>query len=261
MTPQDSNAPAVILARPRLPENIGMAARAMANMGARELVLIRPERWGGGHLDKAAATATSKGQDILRQARVCDSLAEALARFHLAFGTTARLSGGAAGHGGDGGWRNQALTPEQAAGELKSAQRQGLSSVLVFGPEDTGLENSEIELCSHLVNIPTFGLSSLNLAQAVLVLLYECSKTWKAPGLEEELAGRQNLRPISLGEEQLLLEALQDGLVRLDSIPGDNAAWFMRSLRRFLRRRELRRHEFDLLMGLCRQLRNKLGNQ
>jgi tRNA/rRNA methyltransferase len=249
-------APAIILVRPRLPENIGMAARAMANMGARVLTLVSPLRWGGPHLEKAAAPATPKGLEILQAATICASLAEALAPVHLALGATARLSGAAAGHGGDGGWRNRVLTPAEAADELYAAGRQNLAAALVFGPEDTGLENAEIEQCSHLVNIPTFGLSSLNLAQAVLLLLYECSKS--GAGNAEEMPERQNLRQVTLGEERMLLDSLRDGLARLEAIPADRAPWYMRSLRRFLRRRELRRHEFDLLMGLCRQLRHKL---
>ena len=93
---------AVILVRPRFPENVGMAARAMANMGVSELILVAPER---PVLEKGAPLATQQGLPILESAACFPTLAEALAPFTLAFGTTART----------GGRRKYLLTPETAA--------------------------------------------------------------------------------------------------------------------------------------------------
>lgn len=244
---------AVILVRPRLSENIGMVARAMANMGAGELLLIQPERW---EREKALPLATSQGAPVLDALHVEESLAQALAPFSLAIGGTAR----------SGGLRSHPISPEKAAGAARSAIREGGRAALVFGPEDRGLDNEEASLCTELVRIPTAaGASSLNLAQAVLVLLYECVKADAelpfAPRTErarERPGGTAHSRRTTLEEEQILFRSLEEALIRIGHLPGDNPAHFMRPVRRFLRKSRLRRHEFDMLMGICRQMRNAL---
>lgn len=252
----------VILVRPRFPENIGMVARAMGNMGAGELILVRPERW---EKDKAEVLATSLGQRLLDAARVAGSLEEALAPFTVAIGSTAR----------SGGWRRDICEPEEAARQARSVARQGGRAALVMGPEDDGLNNAEVELCTYLVNIPTaVDASSLNLAQATLLLLYECMKAdralpFAAPegSFQTRLPARnwtaparlEPVRRVTLEEEVMLIRELQDNLIAIDHLPAENSDWFMKTMRRFLRKKGLRRNEFDMLMGICRQMRNKLG--
>lgn len=248
------SAVSVVLVRPRFPENIGMVARAMANMGASDLVLIDPERW---DRDKAGPLATSQGMTVLETARVEPDLAAVLSPFTVAFGTTAR----------SGGWRKELMSPEKAAREARGVIRQGGRVALVFGPEDRGLVNEEIEQCSQLVTIPTLAAhSSLNLAQAVLVLLYECVKAdmilpFQSGGGREwkRAASGADSRLATLREEALLLDTLRKTLTAIDHLPADNSGWFMQPMRRFIRKSRLRRHEFDMLMGICRQIRHKLG--
>jgi rRNA methylase len=134
------------------------------------------------------------------------------------------------------------------------------------------LTNAEVELCTRLVSIPTVAEhTSLNLAQAVLILLYECVKADMALAFDarNESGGRAWTRPArsadsrraTIEEERLLLATLQETLQAVDHLPGGNASWFMQPMRRFLRKSRLRRHEFDMLMGICRQIRSKLwGN-
>ena len=244
----------VVLVRPRFPENIGMAARAMANMGASDLVLVDPERW---EAEKAAPLATSQGQPLLASLRLADSLAGALADCTAAIGTTART----------GGWRKQLLSPEKSALYARRAVREGGRVAFVFGPEDRGLGNAEVELCTELVTIPTLsGHSSLNLAQAVLVLLYECVKADMAlpftPAKErgwKRNPGGADSRRATLEEEAVLFAALEETLLAIDHLPKDNPGWFMQPMRRFLRKSRLRRHEFDMIMGICRQVQHKIG--
>ena len=243
----------VVLVRPRFPENIGMVARAMANMGASDLVLVNPERW---EKDKAAPLATPQGMALLDSARLEESLEAALAPCVAAFGTTARI----------GGWRRELLSPENAARQARATARQGGRAALVFGSEDRGLLNAEVEQCTRLVNIPTVdGHSSLNLAQAVLILLYECVRAEQALPFDAEGPGRRWTRPASspdsrratLAEESLLLRTLEDTLLAIGHLPEDNPGWFMQPMRRFIRKSRLRRHEFDMIMGICRQLLGK----
>ena len=239
--------PAVILTRPRFPENIGMAARACANFGVSRLILVDPERW---EPAKAAPLATPQGMRIVENITICSSLREALVPFSTAYGTTAR----------SGGWRSGIISPAKAAEEIAVKDGDADSSLvaLVFGPEDTGLENSEIELCTRLVSIPTWpGASSLNLAQAVLLLLYECFKAVTPKGFhpEQKPKGKKNSPPATLEEQERFFETFKETLLAIDFLPEDNPEWFMLPLRRFFRRSALRRHEIDLFMGICRNMK------
>lgn len=236
----------VVLVKTRFPENVGMAARACANMGARDIVLVDPERWSddAGDPAKAVPLATPKGQDILAGVRVVATLAEAVADCAVVFGTTART----------GGWRRELLSPERAAAEACPVLAGGDRVAVVFGPEDRGLTNDEIEHCHRLLTIPTAPeASSLNLAQAVLVVLYECLKGTAAhpfrpgPGPDSRLATHAEL--------ERLHDTLRDTLLAIDYLRADNPDYFMMPVRRFLGRTRLRRHEFDLVMGVCRQVK------
>jgi tRNA/rRNA methyltransferase len=232
---------AVVLVRPRFPENIGAAARACANFGCPRLILVDPERW---EEDKALPLATPKGADILRRMEIFEDLGAALAGFSYALGTTART----------GGWRRSLFTPAQAGPEAAARLAEGGQVALVFGSEDRGLSNAEVELCSGLVNIPTApDASSLNLAQAVLLLLYEVAGAVRArpftPG------GRSKDRLATHAEQEMLFAALQDMLADIDYLRPENPDYWMLPVRRLLGRMTLRRGEFNLLMGVCRQVR------
>ncbi len=162
------------MVRTRFPENIGMAARACANMGVENITLVNPELWAQNqkqenkkYVDKAKNLATSAGIELINQIKTASSLAQAVAEDTICIGTTART----------GGWRQGILTPEAAAQIVWQHLLQNGRVALVFGSEDKGLENHDIELCTHLVSIPTsLSAASLNLAQAILILLYELRK-------------------------------------------------------------------------------------
>lgn len=238
-----------VLVKTRFPENIGMAARACANMGCPSICLVDPERW---DREKAGPLATPKGQGLLDTVRVRPTLAEAVASSSLVLGTTART----------GGWRQALLSPCQAAREAAEALSRGERVSLVFGPEDRGLNNEEIVHCRRLVTIPTdAAASSLNLAQAVLLMLYECANAVRAlrASPNAEKAGTSGGRAVTAAEQERLMAALKTMLLSLDYLHGHNPDYFMMPWRRLFSRAGLRRHEYDALMGLCRQVRHKLG--
>ena len=238
----------IVLVRTRFPENIGMAARACANMGCSSLSLVTPENW---NPEKAAPLATPKGQGLLERIAVYQSLPEALAGSVLVLGTTART----------GGWRQSLLSPEQAAGLVAPTLAGGNRVAIVFGSEDRGLVNEEIIHCHRLVTIPAAaGATSLNLAQAVLLLTYVCSREMRAV-IQREAAPKkaETGRSITAAEQELLLQTLQETLVQIDYLHGENPDYFFLPWRRFFGRTKLQRHEYDALMGCCRQLRNKLA--
>ncbi len=235
----------VVLIKSRFPENVGMIARACANMGAGGIRLVAPELW---NAEKARPLATAKGGHILESITVHESIASALAPFAMVVGTTART----------GGWRRELLHPTQAAKEMVQALSQGERVALMMGPEDRGLSNEEIESCQRLVTIPTAEAASLNVAQATLILLYECFKAAHAPKVSYAEAVEE--RRICAADEARLMETLKETLVNIDFLQESNPDYFFMPLRRLLGRAGLRRHEYDALMGMCRQIKNKCSN-
>ncbi len=238
----------VVLVNTRFPENIGMAVRACANMGCTDLKLVTPERW---IPEKAAPLATPKGMDLLHRVEEKGSLLDAVGDCQCVIATTART----------GGWRRALLSPEQAAELIVRTLMQGEKAAIVFGSEDRGLENSDIEQCQHIATIPTSGLaSSLNLAQSVLLMLYECAKANRREHGEgqrtKEQAGGES--HISLADNERLMASLEQALLRLDVLHGSNPSYFLMPWRRLFARAELRRHEYDAIMGLCRQILSRV---
>jgi tRNA/rRNA methyltransferase len=158
-------APVIILNAPQLGENIGAAARAMANFGLTELRLVNPrEGW-----PQERAWAAASGADWpLNAARVFERTEDALADLNLVYATTARPRE----------LQLPVLTPRAAAGKLAAAIGQGLKAGLMFGGERAGLETADIALCQAVVTLPVDErFKSLNLAQAVAVNAYEWRMT------------------------------------------------------------------------------------
>ena len=150
----------VVLVGTQHPGNIGAAARALKTMGLARLVLVAPEDYPAEEAYRRAAGA----DDLLGDAPVVDTRAEAVADCHLVLGCTARS-------------RRVQLeehAPRQAAAVAVARAAAGGEVALVFGRERTGLSNEELQLCHAAVHIPANpGYSSLNLAAAVQVLAYE----------------------------------------------------------------------------------------
>lgn len=232
---------AVVLFRSKYPENIGSVARACLNMGCGRIVLVDPWNW---DLDKALPLATHHARHLLDNVEIYPTLAEALRPFSFVYGTTART----------GGWRKSLLLPEEAASAISAQRTEGEEIALVFGPEDKGLTNEETDLCHHLLTIPTTeNLTSLNLSQAVMVVLYECFR--KSQTKPFKVAGYPKERHIRHAEREILFAQLRETLVDIDYLKPDNPEYFMLSIKRFLNRVNPRLNEYNQLMGLCRQLR------
>jgi tRNA/rRNA methyltransferase len=160
-------APAIILVRPQLGVNIGACARAMLNFGLTDLRLVAPR---DGWPNADAGPAASGADEVLAQAQVFDTVAEACAGLNLVFATTIR--------GRE--LVRRVVTPARAAAEFHAMSGQRLDGApvaqggIMFGPERTGLETEDLAVAHAILTIPVnpaFG--SLNLAQAVLVTAYE----------------------------------------------------------------------------------------
>ncbi|MGH6612771.1 RNA methyltransferase [Sphingomonas sp.] len=153
--------PVIVLVRPQLGENIGKAARAMLNFGLTEMRLVTPR---DGWPNPSAGPAASGADIVLEQARVFDSVADAVADCAQVYATTVRKRG----------VTKPVVTPERAATDIHAAPGR---SAILFGPERSGLETDDVALARTIITVPInaeFG--SLNLAQAVILVAYEWSK-------------------------------------------------------------------------------------
>lgn len=162
-------APAVVLVEPQLGDNIGAAARAMANFGLSDLRLVNPRD--GWPNDKARAAA-SGADHVIDAAQVFDSVETALAELNFVYATTARSRDMAKAVRG----------PREAAATLRARTARGEANGILFGRERWGLTNEEIALADEIVTFPVDpAFASLNLAQSVLLMSYE----WLTSGLAE----------------------------------------------------------------------------
>jgi tRNA/rRNA methyltransferase len=158
----DLHQPIIVLVRPQLGENIGKAARAMLNFGLTEMRLVAPR---DGWPNPQAGPAASGADVVLERAQVFDSVAEAVADCPHVYATTVRKRG----------VTKPVMTPETAAREIHG---QSGRSAILFGPERSGLETDDVAVARTIITVPInpeFG--SLNLAQAVILVAYEWSKS------------------------------------------------------------------------------------
>ena len=192
----EAGGPAVVLVKPQLAENIGMAARAMLNCGLSDLRLVAPRD--GWPNDKAVSSAAGADQ-VLKAARLCATTAEAVADLGMVYAATARPRD----------MTKDVETPRRAAARIRALAAAGGRSGVLFGREAAGLDNDDVALADTVLAIPlnpTFG--SLNLAQAVMVVAYE----WYQAGdgvAESALSVPKDARPANKGEMIGLFEHLE----------------------------------------------------
>jgi TrmH family RNA methyltransferase len=150
-----------VLVRPHYPENVGAAARAIKTMGFGQLVIVKPSRIAGPDHEMALKMAV-KSWDVLEQARVVESVADAVADATWTVATTARR--GVSG----------VLQPRGLADEIERRTRSGERVAILFGNEKTGLAEEDLLMPDARVRIPMAAdQPSINLAQAVQVIAYE----------------------------------------------------------------------------------------
>jgi tRNA/rRNA methyltransferase len=190
----DLNKPVIVLVRPQLGENIGKAARAMLNFGLTEMRLVSPR---DGWPNPSAGPAASGADIVLEQAKVYATTAEAVADCQHVHATTVRKRG-----------VTKPVVGADGAGRLVHTLA-GRHAIL-FGPERSGLETEDVALARNILTIPInpeFG--SLNLAQAVILVAYEWSRTGREMAGEGPDAGGALVQPTL---EDVLPPAPQDEL-------------------------------------------------
>ena len=219
--------------------NIGAAARAMKTMGFSDLVLVNP-RFADALQDPEAVAFASGAQDVLEGARIVASIGEALEGCNFAAAVSARLRE----------FSPPVWAPRQFAGHVATHE---VAAALIFGNERFGLPNHIVEQCNVLINIPANpDYSSLNLAQALQVLAYECrvADGVAAPASSVGFHGDA----ASLEQIDGMFGHLEQALVAIDFLDADHPKKLMPRLKRLFARTQLETEEVNILRGIARQI-------
>lgn len=225
----------VILVEPQNPGNIGMVCRAMANFGVQDLRLVDPCP----HLHPEAHKFAVFASDLLGSARVFSRLEDALADLHQSVAVTRR----------QGRLRGEPL-PAAKTPPLLRLLPPGGQLGLVFGREDAGLTRAEVALCTRTAHIPSHPVNgSLNLAQAVLVFLYEFFQDAE-PGLPARPAEDMPTQ----AETEALFVRMEEALTRIAFLNPASPEARLYPLRRIMQRSGLSRQEVGLLLGMWDQI-------
>lgn len=233
----------VVLVNPSHPGNIGAVARAMKNMCLSRLVVVAPQRG----VDEPEARARAAGAlDVLLKAEVVAEFDDAIVDCGLVVGASARLR--------TIPWPT--FDPHVCAQQVvTAAQHQQVA--LVFGREDTGLTNDELEKCHRLVHIPANDdYSSLNLAAAVQVVTYETRMALlAAQGQSVDVPPDHPLA--TAAELEGLYAHLEKTMVQIGFYDPANPRQLMRRLRRLFNRAQLDKMEMNILRGILAAVDDK----
>lgn len=245
-------APVAVLVNPQLGENIGTAARAMANFGLHELRLVDPR---DGWPNEKAVTSSSGANWIIERASVHETLDDALKDVSYVYATTARPRG----------MIKDVITPEQAGHDMRARIGRGERVAILFGRERTGLNNDEVSKADVIVTAPVNpAFASINIAQAVLLLSYEWYKdqaetlgqqTPELPALEGPGLQMPDTRPATKEE----LFGFFGHIERELDIAGffkteDKKPGMMRNIRNIFGRASLTEQEVRSLRGIVSSL-------
>jgi len=228
----------IILTRPQGPINIGSVCRAMMNFGFTRLRLVSPcSEYKSLQAKKMALTAFH----VLEAAELFETLEEALHDIHLAYGTTRRF----------GKYRKNFLTPA-TAGEQIAGTRPDIRSALVLGPEDTGLETKDLDLCQQFITIPTHdAYPSMNLSHSLSVLLYEV-------GIHSDLGKRfhdPKVKDPATGQElESMFGHMRQTLLDIDYLDPQNPDHLLRTFRRIFGNAGLSTRDIRIIRGLMSRI-------
>jgi tRNA/rRNA methyltransferase len=238
---QDRIAPAFVLVRPQMGENIGAAARAMWNFGLDRMRIVAPRD--GWPNEKAVALASGAGR-LLDAAQVTDSYTEALADCTFVLATTARPRG----------LTKPVYSPEEAMRLTAEKTAAGERVAVVFGPERAGLENEEIARANAIISVPVNpDFPSLNLAQCVLLVGYEWRRQTAAHAPADIVPGKSDWA--SHAEITALGDHFEERLEAAGFFfPADKAASMKTNLRNLWSRMPLTQMDVRMFHGMMRQM-------
>jgi TrmH family RNA methyltransferase len=243
-----------VLVEPREPGNIGASARAIKNMGFRNLCLVKPPSG----MSEEGRWFARNAHDVLDSAEIHDSVEDAIRDKAIVVGTTRRT-----------GKRRGVIFPV-GKGLARVRDMAGNNKVAVlFGREARGLYNDEVEECGFMIRIPSSDLQpSLNLSQAVLIVAYELSKDGETGKALSESRRKKKYDPSALiedlktqGEIAPLFERISSVLELLEYVPrGDRNLRknIIVNLKHFIGRAGVTEKELNMLQGICTQIEKKV---
>jgi len=227
----------IVLVNTSHPGNIGGVARAMKNMGFDQLVLVEPRQFPAEEAMWRAASAS----DILEQATVVPSLEEAIADCQLVVGTSAR--------GRRIPW--PVLDPRRCAEQMHVAAQRDETVAVVFGREDRGLTNEELQLCNLHLHVPTHeDYTSLNLAMAVQIVVYELRMLAVADTLPAQADAEWDAPFATAENMERYYEHLEQTLAQIGFLDPAAPRQLMSRLRRLYGRVRLDEMELNILRGI-----------
>lgn len=228
----------ITLVQPQGPINIGSVCRTMMNFGFTQLRLVNPTKHYKSLLAKKMALTAFT---VLENALIFDDLQSALSDIQIAFGTTRRF----------GKYRNTFFTPSNAAKKLQETC-QDMSCALVLGPEDTGLETKDLDLCQHFITIPTHdGYPSMNLSHALSVLLYEVSLKFDL-GKKNTTVSRGKLARGC--EVEQMFSHMKESLLKIDFLDQNNPDHLLRTFRRIFGTAGLTKRDVQIIRGMMSRI-------
>lgn len=232
----------IVLVETSHPGNIGAAARAMKNMTMDQLYLVSPKIF-----PSADATARAAGADhILGSAKICQSLSEAVTDCHLVVGTSARPR-----------TLNWPLySPRSLAAELNT--KTDIKTAIVFGRENSGLSNEELNQCHYLLQIPcNDSFSSLNIAAAVQIMVYELFVISQKDSPPSKIKSKNDWLPATSTQLEQFFEHLQQTLLDINFLQPGQSKSMMQRLRRLFHKSQLDSKEVDIMRGILSAAGNK----
>ena len=227
----------IILVKPLYEGNVGSAARAMANFGFKNLILVKPCKIG-----KKAGDMAVHAKGILKSAKKFKDLEAAIKGFDLIVGTTAEKSVS------DDHFLRRTINPKELRKKLGGVKGK---VAIVFGPEDIGLTNDELERCDIGVTIPTAqNYKSMNLSHAASIILYELSKatSYKLPAASPRLASKI--------EKDLMIKYFSEIMDKIDfPRPFDRRIVYRSMLNKLIGRSMITGREANSLLGVLRKVK------
>lgn len=243
MVNTDFNNIKIVLVGTSHPGNIGATARAMKTMQLNNLNLVSPKIF-----PSAECTARATGaDDILQAAQVHDTLKAAIQDCSLVYGTTAR----------ERSIEWPVLSPADAAREIHASPR-GSSIAILFGREQSGLSNEEMDLCHRAIRIPANPeYSSLNIAAAVQIISYEL--LIHTLDDSESNDNRLEKTPLATHQEmEMLYEHLEQTMAEVGFFDPEKPRRLMRRLKRLFNRTQLDNNELNILRGFLAAVQVKI---
>ena len=238
----------IVLVGTTHPGNIGAAARAMKTMGLRKLVLVAPKIF-----PHAEATARAAGaDDLLQNAVVYQQLPDAIADCQFVVASSVRK-------------RSIPLAqvdPRQCAEKLL-AQTSAVQVAVLFGREDSGLSNNELDLAHCLMRIPSNPqFSSLNLASAVQLLCYELMMTSRGNEVNPAMLNQANNHYATVEQMELFYQHLAEAMGDTGFlIPEKSSVSLLRRMRRLFNRARMEQREVDIMRGFLSAIQNHKQSQ